>query len=74
MAELFRHRDVGDPSDELYVLDVDERFPDLGLHFGCHNPDQHCAVQLRPEAIEKLLDVLIEWKARAHSDPVAEHE
>lgn len=64
MAELFRHRDVCDPSDELYVLDVDERFPDFGLLFGCHNPDNHCVVQLRPEAIEKLLGVLTEWKAR----------
>jgi hypothetical protein len=64
VAELFRHRDVGDPSDELYVLEVNEKFPDLGLHFGCHNPDQHSVVQLRPEAIDKLLGALIEWKAR----------
>lgn len=64
MGDLFRHRDVGDPRDELYVLDVDERAPYLGLYFGCHNADEHCVVQLRPAAIDELLAVLNEWKTR----------
>lgn len=64
MSEVFRHRDVGDPRDELYVLEVDEAAPDLGLHFGCHNPDDHAVVQVRPEALDQLIAALTEWKAR----------
>ena len=64
MSEVFRHRDPPDPGDELYVLDVDERCPDLGLHFGCHNADEHVVVQLREPAVDELIAALLAWKAR----------
>lgn len=65
MSAIFRHRDPPFPHDgELYILDVDERRPDLGLHFGCRNSDAHVVVQLREPAVDQLIKALIAWKAR----------
>lgn len=65
-GEIFRHRDTVDRycHDELYVAEVDERFPDLGLHIGCHSPDASITVQVREPFVDVLLDALLAWKAR----------
>ncbi|MGJ5693626.1 hypothetical protein ACM6RM_10655 [Streptomyces pratensis] len=64
MAELFRHRDIGDPCDEVYILDVEEDAPDLGVYIGCHNPDAHVVVQVRAEKVDELIAALTTWAAR----------
>lgn len=63
-GELFRHRDICDPHDELYITEVDRNAPDTGLHFGAHNADNHCVVQVRLEKLDELIKVLTEWRSR----------
>lgn len=68
MSALFRHRDVGDPRDELYVMEVDERTPGDGLYFGAHNADAHVVVQVRPAHVDELIAALTAWKAAGDVD------
>ncbi|MFB6813082.1 hypothetical protein ACFCV8_00845 [Streptomyces sp. NPDC056347] len=65
--DLFRHREEISPYDELYVMEVHPGEPSCGVFIGCKNPDEHVAVRLAPEGIDKLIGVLQEWR-NAHAE------
>lgn len=63
---LFEHQDVCD-RDSLYIMPVDCKLPDLGVLIGGQNADEHVVVQVRPEALDRMIRVLQRELSRARN-------
>lgn len=63
---LFEHQDVCD-RDSLYIMPVDSKLPDLGVLIGGQSADEHVVVQVRPEALDRMIRVLQRELSRARN-------